>query len=176
MWLEDDTVPAVSSIEKVMRHIQSQSQSSQRCICFPQSCCCTKIVYSRPGIVSLGSFPPSNPGLLTTSFHPPSTGRSMPFTPTFSIMYLTVGVIWSTVRGTRGKVACLSRSSVKKEEKLPVIAVTTIAGYQRCSETRGRKGLQGEMEAHLIPDGPKKSANAVESADVSCRSIKTYIE
>jgi len=82
------------------------------------------------------------------------------------MMYLTVGVIWSTVRGTRGKVACLSKSSVKKEEKLPVIAVTTIADDQLLSRTGKRNGLHGEIEAHLIPDGPKKSANAVKSADV----------
>ena len=129
--------------------------------------CYTRNIYSRPGMVSLGSFPPSSPGLLTTNFHPPSTGRSIPFTPTFSMMYLTVGVIWSTVRGTRGKVACLSKSSVKKEEKLPVIAVTTIADDQLLSRTGKRNGLHGEIEAHLIPDGPKKSANAVKSADVS---------
>jgi len=56
------------------------------------------------------------------------------------------------------------------------MAVTTIAGDQLVSRKEKRKGLHGEMEAHLIPDGPKKSANAAKSAEVSCLGRYTYIE
>jgi hypothetical protein len=66
-------------------------------------------------------------------------------------MYWIVGVIWSAVSGTRGKVACLRRSSVKYWEKPAVIIDIPVDGGWRLVSSK--PGITGGPDPRELAPG-----------------------